>query len=52
MDENPLSVYSVPGCVTGWEEETMQRGRWTISGPTGKTNDGRETEELGGQNAA
>lgn len=30
----------------------MQRGRWTISGPTGKTNDRREAEKLGGYNAA
>lgn len=42
MDENPLSVCSVPGSVTGWEEGDVQRGRQTSSGPSDKTNDRKQ----------
>lgn len=42
MDENPLSACSVPGSGTGWKEGDVQRGRQTISGPSGKTNDRRQ----------
>ena len=52
MNENPLSVCSVPGSVTGWEEGDMQRGRQMTSGPSGETNDGRKTEKFGGYNTA